>query len=155
MFSTLTKTSSTPSLDVAVDQLEVDSNHWHSFNYIVNLAEELELLFIKFDRFVEAEKDLINFLLVFNKANPRITELKFFKAPCAQVCVCVSDIPTFKKDHFLQREINIDFKKQKKLFVFNDVTTEEWNSREKKLPISWQFNEGLSNKYNKYKRLFV
>lgn len=151
------------SLNVDIENIEACNNHWRGARNIFQIGEDLELLLIEFKTFLEAEKELINYLLILNQQNPRIEEFKFFLEPNGKatfICVCVSDITTFKPDNFLKRNIIFDFKKQGKRLLFTDVTEDEWKAvkninSDKKLPSTWVSNQSLTDKYNKYKNLFL
>ncbi len=157
MFQTLNTKFISDAVVTEVHNLEVSSEHWHSFKYIVAMVDELELMLCKVGKFIDAERELIMFLLTINKQNPRIQDMKFFTTmdPPTLVCACVSDITTFKPENFLKRNITIDLRKQNKRLLFTDITADEWGNIENRLPSSWQANDLLTNKYNKLKELFL
>jgi hypothetical protein len=163
MFQALNTKLHSISMELEIQNLEITHNHWQSLHNIRQIAEELELILVKADTFISVEKELIQLLLVFNKQNPRIEQLLFFcdmTNKATFVCVCVSDITTFKPLNFLKRDIIIDLTKQNKRLLFTDITTDEWrqltNAQAGKcLPPTWQANSLLTNKYKKYKELFL
>ncbi len=163
MFQTLNTKFTTDSVVTDIQNLEVSSEHWRSTTNIIKIVEELELILCKVDRFIDAERELIMFLLTINKQNSRIQDMKFFTMkdpPTTLVCMCVSDITTFKSENFLKRNIIIDLRKQNKRLLFTDITAGEWKQLTnvetgKCLPPTWQANELLTKKYNKLKDLFL
>ena len=163
MFHSLNTKFLNHTLIVNIENIEACNNHWRSTKAIHQIAEDLELLLLKVDTFIAAENELLHYLLTFNSQNHRIETIKFFIDPAPKstfVCVCVSNVTTFKPENFLKRNILIDFKKQGKRLLFTDVTAEEWKAvtdttSDKVLPATWQANDSLTKKYEKYKSLFL
>lgn len=164
MFSTIHTKFITPSVDIDIQALEINADHWHSTKRICSMVDELELILCKSNTFITVEHDLILFLLTINKNNPRIEKIHFYTdiTPKATlVCACVSDVPTFKPENFLKRNIVIDFTKQNKRLLFTDITKSEWalvndaNATKMMLPPTWCANNILTDKYSKLKELFL
>jgi len=147
---------------IDITNLESNADHWRSAFYIHKFVEELELTLFKFNTFFAAERELIDLLLKLNKDNPRIEEIIFFTdvKNSVLVCMCVSDIATFKPHNFLKRNITIDLHKQTKKLLFTDITKPEWRqindpTSATSIPEYWQINMPLTNRYNKLKNLFL
>lgn len=156
IFSTLTDKLTQTDYNIQIQNLEVSDNHWRSTTNIARLVAELELVVIK-DKGFEGI-DFISWLLELNQQNPRIEEINFFTDPAfphTLICVCVSDLPTFKAQSFLERHISIGFKKSKLVLLIVDVTLKEWYNQSLTLPRQWRYLDQMSNKYDKYKRLFL
>jgi len=156
-FSTLTTELNFNSLQINISNLEISDIHWRSPEFIARTIQDLEMLLYRAPNFELAENDLIQFLLSLNKRNPRIASIKFYTDinTNAFVCACICDIPNFKPENFLKRNISCKFLKQNKSIIFTDINNEEWGDIDKKLPLNWLLNEALTKKYSKYTKLFL
>lgn len=160
-FYTISEKISTPSAEIDIENLDASLDHWKNSKYIIKISDTLELLIHGKANFDLVEQALLKFLLDLNKANARIEQVRFYtdkENTKKIICLFVSDVTTFKPENLLKRSITFNFKKQDKIILFNDITTEEFkklNENNSLLPATWQINEKLTSKFNKYKALFL
>lgn len=155
IFASLNEEIHRQSYNVFIQRLETSFIHWKSSIYIDRQIQDLELALLKSNNWDSA--DFISWLLELNQQNPRIEECKFFVDPAypqTLVCVCVSDVPTFKP-HWLERNIIVNFKKLQRVLWITDVTLQEWEDRSLSLPRQWIPQSRLGFKYDSHKRLFL
>lgn len=152
MFETLNFSKHNVSIDLQVNNLEVSPQHWANEKRLWAYAEELELICYKSKIPEEFNKLLIAYLAKLSKQNPRIDKMYIYtdKTDNSIVCVCISDISTFKPENFGKREIKIFVKKMKCHLKINDITKSEWASQENKLPMHWSCQEEFSKKLQKH-----
>lgn len=165
-FQTLTTKFSTSSMIVDIQNLEISASHWKSSRHIISLAEELDTLSWQSIGELDWKNIFMRALLAFNRENQRITDMLFYDLPdvkfageheCrnALICLCISDIPTLNPDNFLKRTVIIDFELLNKAVIFQDISKEEWENREKKIPMHWQFDKSFTNRFMNYKKMFM
>lgn len=160
-FQTINEQIITPPFDIDIQNLDISSDHWLGIKYLSALANELDLILYAKSTFEVAEKELIKYWLDMIKSNPRIERIQVYtdkKEKNKLICLCVSEIQTFKPENVCKRLVTMHFKKQDKTVVFVDVTKKEFEDINKKsvlLPDNWQLHEALTNKIEKYKSLFL
>jgi hypothetical protein len=160
-FTTINEKTITASTEIVIENLDISPDHWRSTKYINAFGSELELLYYSNQDQDQINKSLIKLFMGLNKDNPRISQIKFYsdKNDASKlICLTISDMTTFKPDNFLKRDMNFKFIKKNKTITISDLTSEEWSKIEKKeqsLPDNWQQDELLTNRYSKYKELFI
>lgn len=154
MFQTINQKVANGDFELDIQNLEVSYEHLKGVKYLKALATDLDVTLYGAKEYADIDRSLIKFFILLQKDNPRIQDIKFFQENATLIALCISDVRTFKPENMLLRTAKIDFLKQKRMVIFNDLTQEEWE-KGITLPETWKPFDTLNEKYTRHKTLFL
>lgn len=153
IFKTVNATIEKGSYDIIIKNIDLASHHWGNEKRIAEYLDVVENLLFDKDTF---NRQIVLHAIKLAKANHRVMDVKFYRIPEENrlILLATTAVPKFKEFDTFSREMTINFKKEK--FAFSiiellDKEAEEIKKGEKAVPANWQFDEQLTDRFNKLK----
>jgi ubiquinone/menaquinone biosynthesis C-methylase UbiE len=153
IFKTINAKIEKGSYDIVIKNIDLASHHWGNEKKIAEYLDMVENLLFEKDTF---DRKIVLHAIRLMKENHRVLDVKFYRIPEENklILLATTAVHAFKPFDTFSREMSITFKKEKFSFAIIELLekeAEEIKKGDKVIPDSWQFEERLTDRFNKLK----